>query len=403
VFCQLDALKRCRKKKALLEALETLPKTLDDTYERILTSVEKDYQQEVRRALIWLAFSRRPLRIEELAEAAVVDSNLSPPFDPEERLHDPCNDILEILGSLVTISSEEISNNALDDIRNSDLDGALWVSDLDVALRDSDLDVTLSDSDYDLTDSTGKEIRLAHFSVKEYLLSNRIGISSASEFRATSVEADRFMSESCLQYILHYDQSDSRTTSPKDLEYFPLLQYACEFWYIHARSISVGGRKSIDSVISRLFSSDTVLVAWLRVHRPDMSTESPFSVSGNFGLPLYYASYIGLESVVRLLLEHKADVDAKGYGGRTVLFAAAYGGHEVIVRLLLEHKADVDAKDDSGWTALYAAAHRGHEAVVRLLLEHKADVDAKNNSGLTALSAAAGAGHEAVVQLLNAG
>jgi ankyrin repeat protein len=51
---------------------------------------------------------------------------------------------------------------------------------------------------------------------------------------------------------------------------------------------------------------------------------------------------------------------------------AAEKGHEAVVRLLLEAKADVDAKIESyGETALQLAAEEGHEAVVRLLLEAK--------------------------------
>jgi ankyrin repeat protein len=46
-----------------------------------------------------------------------------------------------------------------------------------------------------------------------------------------------------------------------------------------------------------------------------------------------------------------------------------------VVKLLLEHKADVNAKDRDGETALHGAASRGHEALVKLLLEHKADVN----------------------------
>ena len=50
-------------------------------------------------------------------------------------------------------------------------------------------------------------------------------------------------------------------------------------------------------------------------------------------------------------------------------------GHEAVVRLLLRHKADVNAKtNDSWWTALYEAAWERHEAMVRLLLESKTDV-----------------------------
>jgi ankyrin repeat protein len=47
------------------------------------------------------------------------------------------------------------------------------------------------------------------------------------------------------------------------------------------------------------------------------------------------------------------------------------------VQLLLEHKADVDARSTpNSETALYVVALGGHEAVVRLLVDHEADIDA---------------------------
>ena len=68
--------------------------------------------------------------------------------------------------------------------------------------------------------------------------------------------------------------------------------------------------------------------------------------------------------------------------------------------MLLEHRADVDAKAEYGGTALHRAAEKGHEAAVRVLLEHRVDADAKDNSGETALHRAARGGHNAVVRLL---
>ena len=50
-------------------------------------------------------------------------------------------------------------------------------------------------------------------------------------------------------------------------------------------------------------------------------------------------------------------------------------GHEAVVRLLLEHKADVDAKDQYGKTALYRATLYRHETVVRLLQSTKHPVN----------------------------
>jgi ankyrin repeat domain-containing protein 50 len=355
VFCQLDALKKCIKPGSIRKALQTLPKTLDDTYARILMNINEECRQEARRALLWLAFSERPLLLEEVAEAAVVDPDAA--FDPDERLPDP-NYVLEILGSLVTVSSKGVSSDA------------------------------------------SREIRLAHFSVKEYLISERIRRGEASEFGATSIDANHFIAESCLLYTLHYDESDSKTMSPEDLKSFPLLQYACRFWYTHAKSIPVESQKSINPIIFKLFLSDTTLVTWLRVHRPDDSTYKSFGISKDIGSPLYYASDIGLEAVVQMLLEHKAGVNVQDRYGRTALYRAAVNGHDAVVKLLLEAKADVNVQDGDGGTALHWAAEKGHEAVVKLLLETKADVNVKVGDGGTALHWAAGNGQEAVVKLL---
>ena len=77
-------------------------------------------------------------------------------------------------------------------------------------------------------------------------------------------------------------------------------------------------------------------------------------------------------SVLRLLLEHGADVNAQSRDGRTPLHLASHYGALEVVRLLLEHGADVEAKRYDAKTALQVAADRGHDEVVKLLREHGA-------------------------------
>jgi ankyrin repeat protein len=48
-----------------------------------------------------------------------------------------------------------------------------------------------------------------------------------------------------------------------------------------------------------------------------------------------------------LLLEQKAGFDARNSFGVTVLDQMAGKGHEAMVRLPLEHKADIDANDSN--------------------------------------------------------
>jgi ankyrin repeat protein len=71
-----------------------------------------------------------------------------------------------------------------------------------------------------------------------------------------------------------------------------------------------------------------------------------------------------------------------------------------VLRLLLEHGADINVRSRSGWTPLYLASMNGALEVVRLLLEHGADVEAKDKYGGTALQVATGGRHDKVVKLL---
>ncbi|CAI7588190.1 unnamed protein product [Penicillium glandicola] len=126
---------------------------------------------------------------------------------------------------------------------------------------------------------------------------------------------------------------------------------------------------------------------------------------------LVWAALNGIETAgagqiaaVELLLNNKADVNARpATGSCTALQAASGAGHIKMVELLLNNKAHIDAPPDTGGcTALQAAASAGHTEIVELLLKNKADINAAPafSNGLTALQAAAGAGHIDIVELL---
>ena len=63
----------------------------------------------------------------------------------------------------------------------------------------------------------------------------------------------------------------------------------------------------------------------------------------------------------------------------TALHWAASFGHVAVVQLLLERKADVNARNSLGLAPLARAAWKGELAVAALLLRHGADVHARNN------------------------
>jgi len=119
--------------------------------------------------------------------------------------------------------------------------------------------------------------------------------------------------------------------------------------------------------------------------------------------PLLLAAKGAYPDMLRLLLDHGADVHATTVEGTTALMLAAGvaifnegddAGTEAetfaAVTLLVERGADVNAVDDNGETALHGAAYRGHNSVVQYLADQGAELDVANKIGWTPLTIADG-------------
>ncbi|KAI8463004.1 MAG: hypothetical protein J3K34DRAFT_159942, partial [Monoraphidium minutum] len=110
-----------------------------------------------------------------------------------------------------------------------------------------------------------------------------------------------------------------------------------------------------------------------------------------------------LDAVKRALGCTPAVLQGRGAEQRTALHLAAAEGDANMLRLLLQHGADVAAMDAAGEVPLIVAARQGHLAVVRELLAgpgRRGLLRSMSKDGSTALHAAAAAGQGEVVSLL---
>jgi len=110
----------------LRDKLDSLPESLDGMYAQILTGLMKEYIRHAIRILQFPTFSERPLTVREAVDAIAVASDENTRFDSKSRLAD-IREITKICSSLVSL----------------------------VNTRDDD-------------EESG-ELKLAHFSVKQYL------------------------------------------------------------------------------------------------------------------------------------------------------------------------------------------------------------------------------------------
>eukprot|EP00927_Polykrikos_kofoidii_P085884 TRINITY_DN9455_c0_g1_i3.p1 TRINITY_DN9455_c0_g1~~TRINITY_DN9455_c0_g1_i3.p1 ORF type:complete len:1382 (-),score=268.97 TRINITY_DN9455_c0_g1_i3:118-4263(-) len=146
--------------------------------------------------------------------------------------------------------------------------------------------------------------------------------------------------------------------------------------------------------------------------------------------PIHLAAERGHTEAVQILIDHRANLQAKTTAGMSALGLASAKGHmgavsrlvaagvdvdegvlppvwlaarrgrDDVLRRLLEVGAAVDVESSGGRTALHVAAVSGHVDVVRVLVEHTANLEARTSAGITPLGFAAANGHKSVVAVL---
>ena len=145
------------------------------------------------------------------------------------------------------------------------------------------------------------------------------------------------------------------------------------------------------------------LAEMLLDHRADVNARvmAPGDILGAGSTALDYAAANGYATLAKLLINRGANVYAAYASGRTVLHVAATNGRTEIVRLLLQRGADPNARDEDGSAPIDEAAWRGFHDIVALLLDAGARIDSpQTKTGATPLNEAAFKGQTKVVELL---
>jgi ankyrin repeat protein len=107
---------------------------------------------------------------------------------------------------------------------------------------------------------------------------------------------------------------------------------------------------------------------------------------------------------VKTLVKQDASLmSARDTDGSTPLHCACWKGHDSVVAVLLEAGADVNAENSNdhwGTTPLHAAAHAGQKKIAELLIAHGANINARNLNKRTPLDETSFHDAKAVAKLL---
>ncbi|KAI5918918.1 ankyrin repeat-containing domain protein [Camillea tinctor] len=444
---------RCKREIEVNQALKELPKNLEETYKVMLERIYHLHYEPVLSVIKWLAYSRRPLRLGEVAEIAVIrytrDSEReSTLFQPEDR-YPSIDAIRSILSGLIVVSGVE--------------------------------------DEAEIIEGGDGRVSFSHFTVQEYLEGPN---TVPSVFHLDETEAHWYITSSSLSYIRYYDsvsnetlkfRADEMEVSSKDNtnpsldtakqdpsrccdlgpgenichKRFPLLLYAIKYWWRHylafqsrsgqlrkanncglddhigpvlQLSIETGltdegyDHIGLENICSSYFPSFTI-------HEVRRDFEFDWEAKES----LHRAARTNDLQLIKILVDAGVDINMKSRSGLTPLAIAAFQGHieatiylvqqgattdiadfDNIVHIAIrtmeacsaavcltdDHEIEGIPKQQKGWTPLHWAVKRGHRLTATKLIEFGADIFHSSRLGLTPFGLAMMMGQEDVVEAM---
>ncbi|KAI0300181.1 hypothetical protein BC826DRAFT_1102274 [Russula brevipes] len=191
VYCQLEALRYCLPP-SVRSILDELPETLDETYERVLRSINKSNREHAHQVLA--------------VDFSAAERGGIPKSNPDWRWTDQHQAVLSTCSSLIAI----------------------------------------------VNDGGWQVVQFSHFSVKEFLTSDRLAGSSTdvSRYHIPLSPAHTILAQACLGVLLRLDEH----VTEDNVSNVPLAQYAAQHWVDHAQFEDVSLR--IQDVMEYFFDMD---------------------------------------------------------------------------------------------------------------------------------------------------
>jgi len=349
VVCQLQALEKCYYPHQLRKALNSLPDTLNDTYEQMLCRISNEHSGFALRLFQWLLFSYRPLRIEELAELIVVDCEEDPSVDIERRFWDP-QDIMRICSGLVTTMKEAVEGDA---------------------------------------GESRTIVRLAHISVREYLLSDAIRRGRAARYYIETVSAHTLIAETSLAYMQLFDRPIADL-----VEEYPLASYVATYWLYHYEKVPEHASRAHALAFDFFVRHKTAYTHWLQFSCSSHFSNSikPQFLDAVSNSPLNVVATFDLAWVLKLMLESD-EIDTRNESVLKEALRFAHSGHSPprisieTTKLLLENGATFSGDERFSHT-LHATSFFGLDEFVKKQLDEGVDINVRGGTFDTALQAA---------------
>ncbi|TAQ83163.1 hypothetical protein B7494_g8512 [Chlorociboria aeruginascens] len=399
--------------KDVQKKLRKAPRDLVSIYEHILTTlIDVEDREESMHLMQWISLAKRPLSVTELRYALALDDSV---------IHEVYD---SVQGSDVFVKDDSQMKQLI-----TSLSGGL----VEVQQhRDSTV------------------VQFIHQSVNDSLLEGAFEWLGMKNPQDIVGQGHHRLTRSCVNYLTLREVQEVElfsSHSGRETQLPPFLDYATEFWFLHAQEAESRDIAQTDLIQRFEWPNSQYFDRWIDIFRaidkhdtrcPEVLTTllhtsaasnlrsivQELLVSGSLleeddvcgNRALHFAARFGHERIVKILLDAGADLQAQNINGDTALERAALGGgnhgnalqaaiyqgYKPIIKLLLDKKADINAQVGQYGNALQAAAavlYEEHEFVIKLLLDKGADINAQGGEYGNALQAAAYQGYEYIIEL----
>lgn len=272
------------------EALENLPRGLDETYGRILRQIPPDEDRHlISRMLTWITLAMQPLDLDQLADAVGIAAKSG------MTQQEICVEYIGLCGHLLQIVENPRKN---------------W----------------------------RKVVRFVHQSAKDFILRPAIEVPGAGPFKVDEVEGHAIITDTIFRYV---HANDSRVQAFRfDDNHF--VWYAVRFWLNHLQMLPQADFAKIMQEHKAMFLNDGSPIGKNLSPKPQLYTAC------GLGLLAWVEIILANGSRSRNPFNRKGSVNTKTKRRDTPLHAACSTGNLDIVKTLVAAGADPGMPDGNG-------------------------------------------------------